>query len=650
MTQHQVSRNPAEMNPVLARQLQRTPQQQAPLAAPMRATPEQKPAMAAPPRAQARPQQQPMRKAKQPQPKKQPRKPQSHKPTFWQNLADHPLVRLFTFAPKTPYNLLVTPPDPWSGSATQGREILRQQFKFFGQKFSGPPIPWKAEGASPDWQTAMHSFEWLRDLRALGGDQARRGARILVKDWLIQYRNWDAVAWRPDIVGARLATWIGLHDFFLASADDGYRLDVFESIQKQSRYLLRVLPGNMKGAKLITALKGQIYACLALPNSQTRLFQALAVLHNEISIQILPDGGHIERNPATHAQVLKHFIDIRGALRCAGLAVPESLQQAIHIMAPMLRFYCHGDGQLAQFNGSSENDATHLEMILQQAHANGKAALTAPHTGYERIQLGRSTLLFDIGTPPPVGYDQQIHAAPLAFEFSVGRERMIVNCGHAGTICREVPLAMALRHTAAHSTATIANTNAVELRSEGGIGRHPKTIHLHREATKDQVLVIASHDGYHSNLGVLHNRQLYLGDNGEDLRGQDSFTGSAGHPFAIRFHLSPDIKASLTGNNAGVLLRTRSGAGWRFRCVGATIALEESIYVAQAGEAPKRNTQIVLSGFTSDKDIPIKWNFRREKKARTTAEEKYTLLPPEPQADKKNSKSPSKSARKTERK
>ena len=312
--------------------------------------------------------------------------------------------------------------------------------------------------------------------------------------------------------------------------------------------------------------------------------------------------------------------------------MPEILQNAIRLMAPMLRFYMHGDNKLAQFNGASEGDDQLLDMILQQANANVKPAANAPHSGYERMQLGRSVVLFDVGTPPLPGYDVQIHAAPLSFEFSVARERLIVNCGHAGTIAPQLPLTMALRNTAAHSTAIIANTNAVELRNEGGIGRHPKTIHLHQEATKDQILVAASHDGYQSNLGVSHNRQIYLGDGGEDLRGQDMFTGTAGHPFAVRFHLYPDVKASMTNDSTGgVLLRLRSGAGWRFRCQGATISLEESIYLAKPGDAPKRTTQIVLSGFTSDQETPLKWNFRREKKLRTHAEEKLMLdlQPPE---------------------
>jgi uncharacterized heparinase superfamily protein len=539
------------------------------------------------------------------------------KPSLIQRIGEHPLFSVLLSRSARIQQLVIIPPDPWAGQTTLGRDIVQDRFRFVGQTFVARAHQWHPEDAHPDWLTELHSFEWLRDLRALGGDQARRTARLMVTDWLQHFKRWDSLAWRPDLVGARLAAWIGLHDFFLASADDGYRAAVFDSIQKQSRYLTRVLPGHLRGSRLITALRGQIYACLALPQSQPRLFQALSLLHDEINRQILPDGGHIERNPTTHTQVLRHLIDIRAALRCAGLAIPESISQAIHAMATTLRFYCHGDGKLTQMNGGTEGDHILIDTILQQAHANTKPAISLPHTGYERLSLGRSVLIMDVGTPPMVGYDSHIHAAPLSFEFSVARERLIINCGHGGALSKRSILSSVLRHTAAHSVAAIADTNSVELRPEGGVGRHPRTIHLHHEQSADHLLIVASHDGYHSNLGVIHTRQLYLADQGEDLRGEDAFVGSAGHPLAIRFHLHPDVRASLTGQS-GVLLRTRSGAGWRFRASGAHITLEDSVYVSRVGEAMKKTTQIVLTTHTEDKDKTVKWRLTREKKKRVT--------------------------------
>ena len=45
------------------------------------------------------------------------------KPTLWQIIADHPVLAAF-FGPKTPDRLAVTPPDPWGGSTSSGRQIV----------------------------------------------------------------------------------------------------------------------------------------------------------------------------------------------------------------------------------------------------------------------------------------------------------------------------------------------------------------------------------------------------------------------------------------------------------------------------------------------------------------------------------------------
>ena len=56
--------------------------------------------------------------------------------------------------------------------------------------------------------------------------------------------------------------------------------------------------------------------------------------------------------------------------------------------------------------------------------------------------------------PPPAPADREAHAAPGAIELSVGRERLIVNCGgYAGDDPR---WRAAMRSTAAHSTLCLA--------------------------------------------------------------------------------------------------------------------------------------------------------------------------------------------------
>ena len=76
---------------------------------------------------------------------------------------------------------------------------------------------------SDAWLAELHGFDWLRDLRAVGGDAARRRARDLVGDWIERQTSWQEIAWRPDVLATRLHAWLGQHDFFCASADDLYR-------------------------------------------------------------------------------------------------------------------------------------------------------------------------------------------------------------------------------------------------------------------------------------------------------------------------------------------------------------------------------------------------------------------------------------------
>ena len=134
-----------------------------------------------------------------------------------------------------------------------------------------------------------------------------------------------------------------------------------------------------------------------------------------------------------HATVLGALIDIRAIYKAARIEMPEALQHAIDRMAPALRFFRHGDGGLALFNGSQEGEALLLDTILTQADARGRPLKRAPQAGFDRLTLGRTIIIVDSGGPPPARLDRQAHAGIGSFEMSVGRERFIVNCGaHPG--------------------------------------------------------------------------------------------------------------------------------------------------------------------------------------------------------------------------
>ena len=218
-----------------------------------------------------------------------------------------------------------------------------------------------------------------------------------------------------------------------------------------------------------------------------------------------------------------------------------------------------------------------------------------------KMQAGKSLVLVDCGAPPPPGLDRFAHAGTLSLELSIGRERLIVNCGAfpAGPDAWHD----ALRATAAHSTLVLADLSSSEIKPEG-LGRRPDEVKAQRQEANGAHWLEAEHDGWRRTLGAVHRRRLYVAESGEDIRGEDVIEASQPLSFTVRFHLHPDVQASVQQDGDAVLLRLRTGGGWRLRADGARLSLEESIYFG--GPEPRRSEQVVLTG-TADGPQMVKW-------------------------------------------
>ncbi len=270
-------------------------------------------------------------------------------------------------------------------------------------------------------------------------------------------------------------------------------------------------------------------------------------------------------------------------------------------MAPALRALRHGDGGLVLFNGAKEESPVLIDLVLTQAGRGGRAPAGLSEGGFHRLQAGRSVLVLDCGAPPPPGIDRQAHAGTLSMELSVGRERLIVNCG--GMPAAEGPWRDAARATAAHSTLVIADTNSSELKPRG-LGRRPEVVDVQRQEANGAHRLEATHDGYRRANGAVHRRCIYMAESGEDVRGEDAVEAPEPLPYVVRFHLHPLVAPTLQPDGETVVLRLASGATWRFRAVGAAVSLEESVYLG--APQPRGSQQIVLTG-SQDGPRLVKW-------------------------------------------
>jgi uncharacterized heparinase superfamily protein len=527
-----------------------------------------------------------------------------------QALAAGPLYR-HTLIGRVPSDLAVRIDLPWPGDAKSGMAIANGEIELGGELIRNPSPRWLPPSAGAEWIAAWHSFGWVADLIAAGGS-ARDTAGDLVQSWLHECSRWHGVAWRSDVLATRVFSWVAQFDEIVRrDQDHTMRGAMLTSIVAQLRHLTRTANWEVAGAARLRALKGLIAGRVALGDSVARLAKALRTLEREVQVQILPDGGHVSRNPSLQLRVLQDLIDTRAVLRAAQIETPGALQLAIERMAPMLRFFRHGDRRLALFNDSLEDDGVLIDLVLTRSETKGGAPTHAPHTGFDRLQAGRSLAIIDTGRPPPGGFDETTHAGTLSFEMSHERERIIVNCGaYHGP---KSSWSRVARASAAHSVLVVADTNAVEIKENGAPGRGPPSIARDRAEHEGQQWISATHDGYRERFGLTYARQLFLAADGEDLRGEERLTGQPGAAFAVRFHLHPSVQASLGEDGGTVLFLLPSGMCWRLRTAGAEMSLGESVYLG-SGEA-RKTQQVVLSGTVGAEGAAVRWALRREPNA-----------------------------------
>lgn len=537
-------------------------------------------------------------------------------------LLGSPLYAL-TLGQGSPKSFFAVAPDPWPGDAVVGLRLTVGELMAHG--LVGPVAagsddpPWRREGASALWLDSLNGFAWLRDLRDCGEPAAAALAVRLIDDWAEREWRWSPVTWKREVLAARMVNWIRHYDWLATAADEDFPSRFVFALARQRAHLRRVMRTGLIGHEAVLAMKAMIFADIAFLRDGKRfeksLEQQLARLARFVKRYVGHDGVVAERAPHLQVAVLRHLLDVRAALASAERRAPAELVAAIDRMAPMVRFFRHGDGGLALFNGSWEGERTLMDLVLARSGSSEPAPAMALQSGFQRLAAGTSLVIVDAGSPPGRGMDGNAHAGTLSFEMSAAHERLVVNCGVYPGAAPEWKRFM--RFTAAHSTAVVDDTNSTEITDHGSLEYRAGNVLVDRAEDQGSQWLDMSHDGYRSLYGIIHRRRLWLSADGGDLRGEDMFTGPDGRMvtvpdrrFILRFHLHPTVKATLAQSGQAVLMRLPSGRGWRLRASGAGVGLAESIYLGEDGRH-RRTEQIVLVGQIPAEGAAVKWALTR---------------------------------------
>ena len=522
--------------------------------------------------------------------------------------------------------LLLAPQELRTADPSFATEIYNGHFGLAGRLAElGAQSPFGIDPPSDAWARELYGFGWLRHLRAAGSELSREQAKSLVRDFIKMHRSISGVAWQPEIVARRVISWLSNSVLVLDSGDPKTYDAFLRALTSQLRYLSASYRDTQDGVPRLVTLMALLYAGLCIAEQQAVVDRYVKPFCKELDRQILPDGGHISRNPLALIELLLDLLPLRQCFVARDRPPPKALSDVIDRAMPMLRFFRLGDGTLARFNGSGATPTDALATVLAYDDVEGAPLRSAPNSGYVRLERGPTVVVCDVAKAPAAAVSGNAHAGCLAFEMGSNGSSIIVNCGAPGSDHEE--WRSFARSTLAHSTVTLEDRSSAEFTGSvnGGDAAFdaPLSGPPHVQVTVDEqqggLIVSGSHDGYASRFGVNHARQIFVGPEGDVISGEDRLSAPrglrgdaalSGGVYAIRFHLHPGVSARPSPDGQTVLLFLRGGA-WRLSANAPEIALEESIFLADE-RGPRQSTQIVLGGIMGEqKELRVAWTIER---------------------------------------
>ena len=519
------------------------------------------------------------------------------------------------------------------GSFAKGRQLVAGNFLFAGYLIEAPKTSiWALKSPDASFEGELHGFAWMDDLAAVGDVSTRQTAQGWLWEWIERFGRGSGAGWTPDLTGRRLIRWIN-HALFVLRGQESEKSEAFyRSLAQQTTFLSKRWHSASPGLPRFEALTGLIYAGLSLEGMEDLAKPAIKALARECAAQVDAEGGLPTRNPEELLAVFTLLTWAAAALSEAGLETPAQHLEAIERIAPTLRTLRHSDGGLARFHGGGRGQEGWLD------HALASAGIKASQPdglsmGFARLSAGRTSVIVDASVPPSGNASRSGHASTLAFELTSGRRPLIVSCGSGASFGAD--WRRAGRATPSHSTVVLDGYSSARLGDADSASNletlinAPKHVPIEVSHAPDGLRFQGGHDGFEEIHGLTHARTLELTFDGRGLAGEDMLLAMedpakrrfdrsmdeirlTGVPFDVRFHLHPEVDATLDLGGAAVSMALRSGEIWVFRHDGKfNLSLEPSVYLETGRLKLRATQQIVLSGRAVEYATRIRWSLSK---------------------------------------
>lgn len=475
--------------------------------------------------------------------------------------------------------------------------MVRGRFTFLGEERSlGEPPDWRQAGANQLWRYHLHYWEWAWEFAAHPDRHWARTALVAMwRSWRAgtTFGRWDE--WSPYVVSLRAWVLCGLHrDPVSGSAVENEWVD---AIALHGGFIAANLELDVGGNHLMKNLKGLIGCGVSLGDEQL-VALGLGHLRRQLAVQVLADGGHFERSPSYHAQVLGDLIDVRDLLEADGRPPVPGLEDAVVAMCDWLgQMLMPRD--LVPLLGDASPVASERLSAMGVAAAPPQRVTALLPSGYVIARPdARVHALLDVGPPCPPSLPAHAQAGFGSFILHVDDEPVVVDTGvstYAPGARRQYE-----RSTAAHNTLELDGADQTEVWGTFRAARLARPTVERIVDDGSMVEVVAAHDGYERLRGRPRHRRTFQLRQGV-MEIVDEVAGSGQHRAVIRFHLAPGLSAKPVGDElaAGPISIAASVGKWH---VGEAGVAPEGLVAEDFGDLrPSVPVRLVVEG-----DLPIR--------------------------------------------
>ncbi len=469
----------------------------------------------------------------------------------------------------------------------EANKILEQRFTFrnIGEhKFDG----------DVDWSyTPKNSISWLWDLNRhsyfldlarayyyTNEDQYIRHMVTLWESWIVQNPVSKTVNWAtPFEVASRLNNWIWSFFFLVYSGiKPSAPLGKFlASMCDHAEYLYYNLEYHWPNNHLFLESKTLFEFSLLFPeviNQEKYFRRSESVFKDQVTSQILPDGGHSELSSMYHLIVAGELLEIASLAKRNRIPVAEAFEAQLLGSLKFSRAMVRDDGSMTLLGDSATEDnnirfsparvglsdlnywllnEAQTELLPPNAKKKGLSVEVFPYSGYAfiRNESGdrKFSSTFDFGAFSRNPAADHAHNDALSFDlYALGRQIII----DPGVCFSSAPGAIPhdyFRGTAAHNTVMIDDREQSQIWRKSDVRKKAK-VSLHCfHTTPERVEIEASCVPYWTNNSkIIHTRKInYL------LYGRveviDHISGTGNRNLKWFFHFGPDIEITTHGND-----------------------------------------------------------------------------------------------------